>query len=176
MKITFLGQAGLLFETGNERILVDPYLSDSVAKYQPQNHRRVPVDERFFKLKPSVIVLTHEHGDHTDIETLGKFLTERSEVLVLASRNAWQKVRSLGGNNKYVSFDVGSEWTKEEVRFKAVYAEHSDPYSIGVVITAEGENYYVTGDTLYNKDWSTETFSDYHSALPNYLKYEVAPE
>ena len=36
------------------------------------------------------------------------------------------------------------------------------------------------GDTLYGKNWhntgSGYNFSDYHSALPNYLKYEVAPE
>jgi hypothetical protein len=30
MKITYLGQAGLLFETKNLKIIVDPYLSDSV--------------------------------------------------------------------------------------------------------------------------------------------------
>lgn len=32
MKITWLGQAGLLFETGETTILVDPYLSNSVEK------------------------------------------------------------------------------------------------------------------------------------------------
>ena len=31
MKITWLGQAGLLFETEGMRIVVDPYLSNSVA-------------------------------------------------------------------------------------------------------------------------------------------------
>lgn len=33
----------------------------------------------------------------------------------------------------------------------------------------------LSGDTLYNKDWFSGSFSDYHAALPNYLKYEVAP-
>ena len=33
----------------------------------------------------------------------------------------------------------------------------------------------ISGTTLYNKDWFSGTFSDYHAALPNYLKYEVAP-
>ena len=43
-----------------------------------------------------------------------------------------------------------------------------------------GESAYdaLTGNTLYKKDWALEanTFSDYHDALPNYLKYEVDPE
>ncbi|MGX8716436.1 MAG: hypothetical protein ACSW8C_00415 [bacterium] len=35
----------------------------------------------------------------------------------------------------------------------------------------------LSGENLYNKDWfsTSFSFSDYHAALPNYLKYEVAP-
>ena len=32
MKVTFLGQAGLLFETEKQTIMIDPYLSDSVRE------------------------------------------------------------------------------------------------------------------------------------------------
>ena len=37
MKITWLGQAGLLFETNGVTIIVDPYLSDSVKEINPRN-------------------------------------------------------------------------------------------------------------------------------------------
>ena len=50
MKITWLGQAGLMFETENKIILVDPYLSDNVKNFEPKNYRRVPIDERFLKI------------------------------------------------------------------------------------------------------------------------------
>ena len=30
MKVTWLGQAGLLFDTGVQRVMIDPYLSNSV--------------------------------------------------------------------------------------------------------------------------------------------------
>ena len=66
MKITWLGQAGLLFETCGKTVIVDPYLSDSVARINPNNKRRVPTDERFLELKPDFLVLTHAHLDHTD--------------------------------------------------------------------------------------------------------------
>ena len=152
MKIVWLGQAGLLIETKGKIILVDPYLSDGVAKIQPHNHRRVPVDERFFKVKPDVIVLTHNHADHTDKETLCRFLDENSEVLVLAPYSSWQEVRKFGGlKNNYVTFNSGTMWTESGIVFKAVCAEHSDEYAIGVIISAEGKNYYVTGDTLYSE-------------------------
>ena len=106
MKVTWLGQAGLMFETGGKTVLVDPYLSDSVAKNMPHNTRRVPVQEEFLQVKPDIILLTHDHLDHTDPETLAHYLHADSSVLVLASFNAWQIVRKLGGlKNNYTMFD-----------------------------------------------------------------------
>ncbi len=169
MKIVWLGQAGLLFETPKIKILIDPYLSNSVAAIQPHFWRRVPVDERFFEITPDVIVLTHEHLDHTDPDTLKHFLGENTQVCVLASENALKKVRNTFGGvkNNYVQFNRGTEWTEKGVRFRAVYAEHSDNRAIGVLIDAEGKTYYVTGDTLYNKT----IFDD----LPKHIDYVFLP-
>lgn len=153
MKITWLGQAGLLFETEGKTVLVDPYLSDSVEKINPNNWRRVPVEEKFLKIKPDMIVLTHDHLDHTDPDTLEHYLGENTEVCVLASGNAWQTVRKFGGvKNNYVRFNRGTEWTEGKLHFRAVGAEHSDDCAVGVLIRAEGKTYYVTGDTLYRPD------------------------
>ncbi|MBQ8320029.1 MAG: MBL fold metallo-hydrolase [Clostridia bacterium] len=152
MKITWLGQAGLLFETEDKKILVDPYLSNSVAKLEPQNVRRVAVDERFLQIKPDVIVITHNHADHLDKETLCHYLDENSEVTVLAPKGAWQEVRGFGGSkNNYVLFNSGTIWTELGIVFRAVKAEHSDENAIGVIISTEGKNYYITGDTLYSE-------------------------
>ena len=156
MKITWLGQAGLMFETENKIILVDPYLSDNVKNFEPKNYRRVPVDERFLKINPDVIIITHNHLDHLDKETLKYYLTENVSCLVLAPNGSWQELRKFGGNSNYVLFNNGTTWTEGNVTFTAVKAEHSDPYAIGVIISAEGKNYYVTGDTLYN----SEIFAD----------------
>lgn len=151
MKITWLGQAGLLFETDNKKILVDPYLSDNVKNFEPKNYRRVPVDESFLKIKPDVIVITHNHLDHLDKETLKYYLTDEAECLVLAPNGGWQELRKFGGNSNYVLFNNGTVWNEDNVTFRAVKAEHSDAYAIGVIISSEGKNYYVTGDTLYNE-------------------------
>ena len=153
MKITWLGQAGLLFETDGKKILVDPYLSDSVKEINPRNYRRVPVDERFLALKPDVIVVTHNHLDHLDPETLKHYLTEDASCLVLAPDGSWQKIRTSFPDTgcNYVLFNNGTTWTEGSVTFRAVKAEHSDAGAIGVILSAEGKNYYITGDTLYNK-------------------------
>ena len=168
MRVIWLGQAGLLFETDNKIIIVDPYLSDSVEKIEPQNKRRVPVDKSFFDIKPDIIVLTHNHLDHTDPDTLKHFITQDGNMTVLASGNAWNTVRArFGGNNNYVMFNRHSEWTEGNIKFTAVKAEHSDEHAIGFIMEAEGTKYYVTGDTLYNKS----IFSD----LPEAIDYVFLP-
>lgn len=151
MKVTWLGQAGLLFETDGKRIVIDPYLSDNVKNFEPANYRRVPVDERFLQIRPDVIVITHNHLDHLDRETLKYYLTDDANALVLAPNGAWQELRKFGGGSNYVLLNNGTTWTEGNVVFRAVFAEHSDPYAIGVILCAEGKSYYVTGDTLYSE-------------------------
>lgn len=153
MKITWLGQAGLLIETGSDRIVVDPYLSDSVEKIQSYNKRRVPVDKRFLEIKPTVILLTHDHLDHTDPETLCHYLGSETKVTVLAPERAWQTVRKFGGlKNNYVRMARHTEWSENGIRYRAVFADHSDPTAVGYVLEIEGKTLYITGDTLYNSD------------------------
>ena len=149
-RVTWLGQAGLLFEFDTCIVMVDPYLSDSVKEIEPQNYRRIPVDESFFDIKPDILVFTHNHLDHYDPETAKRFLTADSGITVLSPRSVWEKVRLFGGKNNNILFDAGTECTVNGIRFTAVKAVHSDPYAIGVLLDDGSKKYYVTGDTLYN--------------------------
>ena len=151
MKITFLGQAGLLFELDGVRVMVDPYLSNSVEKVEPKNYRRLPIDESYFDIKPDILILTHNHLDHTDPETLERLFSKHGGICILASYNAWQTARKFGGDNNYIMFNRGTVWTEKGIKFEAVYAEHSDDKAVGVIISYGGRKYYITGDTLYNK-------------------------
>jgi len=152
MKITFLGQAGLLFEKNGFNIMIDPYFSNSVEKLNSQNYRRVGVDESFLNIKPNVMIFTHNHLDHYDPETVNHFITNKSKVTVLAPKSVWDEVRKNGGDNNYVQFNRHTSWTENGVEFTAVKAEHSDPASIGVIINDGRKKYYITGDTLYNEE------------------------
>lgn len=152
MKITLLGQAGLLLEMKNLTIMVDPYFSDSVGAMDPKKHRRVPMEERFFAVRPNVLIFTHDHLDHFDPETAERILKTHTGITVLSPSSVWQKVRLYGNDHNYVLFDRHTQWTQKDVRFTAVKAAHSDAFAIGVVIEAEGKTLYVTGDTLYNTE------------------------
>lgn len=155
MKVTWLGQAGLLFDNGKTKIMIDPYLSDSVERIQPQNYRRVPIKKEIFDIECDVMIFTHDHLDHYDPETAEHFLASgRTRKTVLCPASVWGKARDFGGAHNYVLFDRHTEWTEHGFRFRAVKAAHSDPSAIGVIIEDlyEGKIYYVTGDTLYNSE------------------------
>ena len=151
MTVFWLGQAGLLFEFNGVRVMVDPYLSNSVEKVEPKNYRRLPIDESYFDIKPDILILTHNHLDHTDPETLERLFSKHGGICILASYNAWQTARKFGGDNNYIMFNRGTVWTEKGIKFEAVYAEHSDDKAVGVIISYGGRKYYITGDTLYNK-------------------------
>lgn len=150
MTCTWLGQAGLLFDFDGIKVMIDPYLSDSVATVNPLNKRLAEVNENFFEIKPDILILTHDHLDHTDPETLEIILNKWNGICVLAGRNAWKHVRVYGRDHNYVMFDRDTRWVQNGIRFQAVHAQHSDEHAVGVLITHRGKTYYVTGDTLYH--------------------------
>jgi L-ascorbate metabolism protein UlaG (beta-lactamase superfamily) len=81
LSLYWLGQAGFLLNTVNWQLLIDPYLSDSLArKYagMPLGHVRLmkppvrPVDIS----RLDFVLCTHRHGDHMDPETI-RYLAEK---------------------------------------------------------------------------------------------------
>lgn len=152
MKIIWLGQAGLLFEHNGFSVMIDPYLSDSVGRISPDKHRRVPVREELFSLKPDIMIFTHNHLDHYDPETVERLIDVGSGITVLSPTSVYTEVRKMGGDHNYVLFNRHTSWSEGGLRFTAVKAEHSDPTPIGVIIDDGDKTYYVTGDTLYNEE------------------------
>lgn len=152
--VTWLGQCGFYLDTGDLRILTDPYLSDQLQELEgPAMKRLVSVDPSCLELTFDVVLLTHDHLDHTDMPTLKRLLLQAPPATILASRNAFALVKPhCGKQHNYVLFDVGTEWTERGVRFKAVKAVHSDPRAVGALIFTKGCTIYLTGDTLYHEE------------------------
>ncbi len=153
MKVTWLTQAGLLFENGNVTIMVDPYFSDSVAKIYPEKTRRIPADMSFLDKVPDIIIITHEHLDHLDPETLNNIISKADKpITFLAPENAYKKLVGLGGEHNYVMLNPHSVWSERGITFYSVHAEHSDRCAAGFILDDGDKTYYVSGDTLYNYD------------------------
>ena len=151
MEIIFLGQAGFLIKKGDKKILIDPYLSDNVKNFNAENYRREKIDKSFLSLSPDMIIITHNHLDHYDKETLKYYFTDNSEIITLSPSSVWADIRKNAGNNNHILFDCLSSVSFFDLTFYAVKAEHSDDKAIGVVIKEDGQYYYFTGDTLYSE-------------------------
>ena len=149
MKVTWLGQAGLLLKTEGVTIIVDPYLSYAVDKINEKMVRRYAPNEEYLNLTPDVILLTHDHIDHTDPETL-KYYLKDGEVTVLASRSAYGIAKAFGGEHNYVMMTPHSVWSTGGVTIYSVRAAHSDEGAVGFIIDDGEVTYYISGDTVYN--------------------------
>ena len=154
MKITWLGQGGLLFEKDDYKIVIDPYLSDNVVTVNPKNYRRKPVDEKYLHIKPDVILITHNHLDHYDPVTLDYYMKNTDKnVEFIASFSSYNEGRKYGGDHNYILVHPQTEWTlKCGVKVTAVKAFHSEEYAVGYILEDGNKNYYITGDTLYNSE------------------------
>lgn len=153
MKVTWLTQSGLLFENERLTIMVDPYLSNSLAGVCESKKRRIPVDESFFELSPDVVLITHSHVDHLDPATLDRFLKDTNkEITVLAGGAAYEKLISLGYRQNIVLLAPHSVWSEGGVTFYSVKAEHNERDAVGFILDDGDKTYYVSGDTLYNFD------------------------
>ena len=150
MKVTFLGQAGLLFDTGTVKALIDPYFTDSAFGVSGV-HRRIPVPESVWDIKPDVVMFTHDHIDHYDPGTAEKFVNENTRVTVLSPRSVWEKIVLCGGANNYVLMSPNVQWTQGDLTVIAVAAAHSDPFAVGFVLCSGEKRVYVTGDTLFSR-------------------------
>lgn len=157
VKVIWLGQNGLLFVSGKNKVLVDPYLSDSLKELDIRMERGWSINKRFLEVEPNVIVLTNSHMDHTDIATLKNYIERNKyQITLLCCESAFNIISASGIIGRYnnVLMENGSQWTHDNLVFEAVPAKTDDKTAMGVVITDNIENkkYYITSDTLYNKN------------------------
>lgn len=155
MKLTWLGQAGWLICTySGMRIMIDPYLSDSLREKNGDAYsRNIEIRPDFLSLQLDAVVITHSHGDHFDHQTLQKlFAAQKKPITVFGPQSVWEQLRKDNRwHNELVLFQEGTEYALGDVLLRAVFAAHSDPFSIGIIIEADGKKIYHSGDTLYHK-------------------------
>ena len=155
MKVTWLTQAGYLFENGKMRILIDPYLSDSLGEKCQGKRRRIPADLTALATRPDVILITHAHEDHLNLETLLPVLDRFENITILCSESSFSAIKALGkygDKHNIVLLTAHSVWSEGGITFYAVRAEHSDRSAVGFIIDDGNKTYYHSGDTLYNYD------------------------
>jgi L-ascorbate 6-phosphate lactonase len=149
--LTWLGQAGFLVEAGGARLLVDPFFSEHEGRLFPPS----PID--VFGARIDRVLVTHEHLDHLDPESLRAVAARSPGVTVIAPEPLRDQAEGLPfhGVRPGERLDLPGGAALRVVR--AVHALHpSDGYSeggdpprfVGYVLEVDGVAIYHGGDTI----------------------------
>ena len=156
-EITALGQVGVLLETGTHRLLIDPYLSNSVGEQFGPEFNRLIEPPFNGNSAPQVdwLVLTHAHLDHTDPSTLSPLLASQPDVQVIAPYESRQILRGIGF---YAARVPQTSWTDlaPGLAIRAVPAAHTQVQrsedgelrEVGYLLRVGACTLYHAGDTI----------------------------
>lgn len=160
----WLGQSGYLLTFNGEKLLIDPYLSDSLTKkYASTNKQHIRMSERVIDpdlLKNiSVVTSSHNHTDHLDGETLIPVITNNRNIkfIIPEANRKFVCDRVMCDENFPVGLDDGKSVTIGSFTFFGVPASHNeierDEYGrckfMGYVIRFGAFTLYHSGDTLW---------------------------
>ena len=160
----WLGQSGFLLQWKGTRVLIDPYLSDSLTKkYAETNKPHIRMSERV--VDPgllnniSIVTSSHNHTDHLDGDTLIPILKNNPQIKFIipeANRN-FVAERVKCRTDFPIGLTDGKSITVDEFTFHGIPARHNEIERdengnlkfMGYVIQFGGYSIYHSGDTLW---------------------------
>ena len=168
------GQAGYVVKSANGQLLaIDLYLSECVERIERSEgfKRLLPRILSPFDLTFDVVICTHPHMDHFDIDAVPGLLGN-GRTKLFASTGCKELVQKLGldyyqKNIQYVK--PGDSTQVGDFRIQFVYCDHGSnaPDAFGVIVTVDGKTIYEAGDTCLRLDRSSE--------IPQPLDVLIAP-
>ena len=149
--VYWLGGAGFAFRfPDGEIICIDPYLSDAAERLF--GFRRLSLAPiKASDLTCDLLLFTHDHVDHLDVDSFDALMHANPGCRVLAPESC---ANFLGSRN--AAFEVVSPGTCSQlgdVHIKTVAADHGDlcPDAVGFVLSFHGRPLYFTGDTAFDE-------------------------
>lgn len=160
----WLGQSGFLLQWRGKRVLIDPYLSDSLTKkYQDTIKPHVRMSERVTRpelLKGiSIVSSSHNHTDHLDAETLAPVFRNNPDArFIVPEANLDFVAERIGCDRSFpIGLNDGREVTIDGFTFVGIPAKHNEIERdergncrcMGYVIRFGRYTIYHSGDTLW---------------------------
>jgi L-ascorbate 6-phosphate lactonase len=150
-----LGQASCIVLAAGVTVAVDPYLTDSAGLGDARFARLLPVPIEPEDLEVDVLIVTHNHLDHLDPDTLRGYRHAETTWFV-APRLAARALEDLGIPYQRIHVvDVGDEMEVGGVRITGVYAV---PTGLEVLDTTgykltfgNDRSIYLASDTAYSR-------------------------
>ena len=143
----WLGQAGYYIKSADCTILIDPYLSDFCGKSSPLFSRATPIPADPSKIKADIFIVTHDHLDHLDPETITAYSHKKSTIF-FAPRFAAKKLAQFDIPVKNIRIvDQGDSINLPGVCIKGIFAL---PTSADVLDTAGFLLTFANGKSVYH--------------------------
>ncbi len=160
----WLGQSGYLLQWNGKRILIDPYLSDSLTKkYLTTDKPHTRISELVIQpellTNISIVTSSHNHTDHLDAETLIPILKNNPGIkfIIPEANRSFVAERVQCAIDFPVGLNDKQSVTIEEFTFHGIPAKHNEidrdengncKY-LGYVIKFGKYAIYHSGDTLW---------------------------
>ena len=160
----WLGQSGFLLQWRGKRVLIDPYLSDSLTKkYAATDKPHTRMSERVMdpELLNNILIVSssHNHTDHLDVETLIPVLAKNPGIrfIIPEANRDFVAERVKCEKNFPVGLNDGRSVTIDEFTFHGIPAKHNEIERdeqgncrfMGYVIEFGKNKIYHSGDTLW---------------------------
>jgi L-ascorbate metabolism protein UlaG (beta-lactamase superfamily) len=164
LKITFLGHGSLMLAFNEKNIYVDPF--SRVADYS-----KLP--------EADIILITHEHHDHLDLQALARVRTERTAVVLTetCAKQVKGGIVMRNGDKRVVKGLHVQAVPAYNLVHKRETGEPFHPRGIGngYIMTFGDKRVYVAGDTENIPEM--KKLQGIHCAfLPMNLPYTMTPE
>jgi L-ascorbate metabolism protein UlaG (beta-lactamase superfamily) len=128
LTISYLGQVGFLFRRQGLNVVIDPYLSDSgasgntiwVRRYDP------PIPPHALR-EVDLVLCTHDHGDHTDPESLLGILSASPRCRFAGPKISAQAMERAGIPASQITvLNEGAGLTLRDLMVEPIAAAHED--------------------------------------------------
>lgn len=159
-----VGQAGYIIKSKNGQLLaIDLYLSDCVERVEGNIgfKRLLPKILFPFELKFDVLIATHPHRDHFDMDSIPEMLDNHSTKL-FASKECCKLIEVSEITNRAVTYVCPDErYVVGDFIIDFIDCDHGEgaPDAVGVLITVDGKRICEVGDTCLRIDWAERYIS-----------------
>jgi L-ascorbate metabolism protein UlaG (beta-lactamase superfamily) len=163
-RIWWLGQSGYLLQWKGKRVLIDPYLSDSLTKKYAQTDKpHIRMSERVcdphLLYGISILSSSHNHTDHLDAETLIPLLANNPNAafIVPEANREFVAARVHCDPESLIGLNDRHQIRIDEFTFHGIPAKHNEIERdeeghcryLGYVIEFGKWKIYHSGDTLW---------------------------
>lgn len=157
-KLVATGQAGFIIESiSGKRLAVDLYLSHCVER--EEGHvgfkRLLPPLFSPEEVNLDIIIATHSHYDHFDIDAMPDMMKNKYTRL-FASLNCEREVNSIGLSHESITYVKPGDYADVgDFVVHFIDCDHGTgaPDAVGVIVEVDGKRILEVGDTCLHLDW-----------------------